>query len=77
MNLTDPLRFERTLAAFDAANREDPHLEHDEQGNAVPKELLYALRMSAVLTEFAPDASEALQLARPLSTYPTLDSASR
>lgn len=63
MNPTDPLRFERTLAAFDAANREDPHLEHDEQGNAVPKELLYALRMSAVLTEFAPDASEALQLA--------------
>lgn len=63
MTPTDPLRFERTLAAFDAANREDPHTEHDEPGNAVPKELLYALRMSAVLTEFAPDASEALQLA--------------
>ena len=63
MNPADPLRFERTLAAFDAANRADPHVDHDEQGNAVPKELLYALRMSAVLTEFAPDASEALQLA--------------
>ena len=63
MNLADPLRFERTLAAFDAANREDPHLDRDEQGNAVPKELLYALRMSAVLTAFAPEASEALQLA--------------
>ena len=60
---TDSLRFERTLAAFDAANREDPNTEHDEQGHAVPKELLYALRMSAVLTEFAPEASEALQLA--------------
>ena len=63
MNLADPLRFERTLAAFDAANREDPHTDHDEQGNAVPKELLYALRMSAVLTWYAPEASEALQLA--------------
>ena len=63
MNLADPLRFERTLAAFDAANREDPHVDHDEQGNAVPKELLYALRMSAVMKEYAPDASEALHLA--------------
>lgn len=63
MRPADPLRFERTLAAFDAANREDPNTERDEQGNAVPKELLYALRMSAVLTEFAPEVSEALQLA--------------
>ena len=63
MNLTNPLRFERTLAAFDAANREDPHTDHDERGNPVPKELLYALRMSAVLSAYAPDASEALQLA--------------
>ena len=63
MNLADPLRFERTLAAFDAANSEDPHTDHDEQGNAVPKELLYALRMSAVLTAYAPEASEALHLA--------------
>ncbi len=63
MNPTDSLRFERTLAAFDDANREDPHTEHDEEGNVVPKELLYALRMSAVLAEFVPDASEALQLA--------------
>ena len=63
MNLADPVRFERTLAAFDAANREDPHTDRDEEGNAVPKELLYALRMTAVLNEYAPEASEALQLA--------------
>lgn len=63
MNPTDPLRFERTLAAFDAANREDPRSEVDEEGNEAPKELLYAQRMSMVLTEFAPDASEALRLA--------------
>ncbi len=63
MNVTNPLRFERTLAAFDAANRQDPHSEVDEDGNEVPKELLYARRMSSVLAKFAPNASEALQLA--------------
>ena len=63
MNVADPRRFERTLAAFDAANRQDPRLDHDEEGNPVPKELLYAQRMSAVLAEFAPSASETLRLA--------------
>lgn len=63
MSPADPLRFERTLAAFDAANREDPRLEYDEAGGLVPKELLYAQRMSATLNKFAPGASEALQLA--------------
>jgi hypothetical protein len=63
MNVADPRRFERTLAAFDAANREDPRLEEDDDGHAVPKELLYAQRMSTMLDEFAPDASEALRLA--------------
>ena len=61
--ITNPLRFERTMTAFDAANREDPRLEYDEEGNPVPKELLYARRMSSVLVKFAPDASEVLQLA--------------
>ncbi|MGB3779972.1 MAG: DUF4202 domain-containing protein [Tunicatimonas sp.] len=63
MDVTNPLRFERTLAAFDAANQEDPRSEVDEDGQEAPKELLYAQRMSAVLDEFAPDASEALRLA--------------
>lgn len=56
-------RLERTLAAFDAANAEDPNLEADEQGQQQPKEWLYGRRMSRVLDEFCPDASEALQLA--------------
>ena len=51
------------MTAFDAANREDPRLDYDEEGNPVPKELLYARRMSSVLAKFAPNASEALQLA--------------
>lgn len=52
-----------TLQAFDEANRQDPNLETDHEGNPYPKELLYAERMSAELAEFAPDASDELQLA--------------
>lgn len=46
---------------FDAANAEDPNTEVYE-GKTYPKELLYAMRMSRKLDEFAPGASEALQL---------------
>jgi hypothetical protein len=56
--IADRKRFEATLAAFDAANAEDPNLD---QGR--PKELLYAQRMSEMLARFAPDASEAVRLA--------------
>jgi len=51
-------RFERAMALFDAANGEDPN-----QDEGQPKELLYARRMSEMLGRFAPDASEAVQLA--------------
>ncbi len=63
MNIIDRTRFNRTLAAFDAANALDPHKEVDEEGKAVPKEMLYGQRMSDVMEDFAPDASECLQLA--------------
>ncbi len=46
---------------FDAANSNDPNMETFE-GKAYPKEVLYAQRMTETLMEFAPDASEALQL---------------
>lgn len=46
---------------FDAANEQDPHIEEYE-GEVYPKELLYAMRMTAQLDSFSPDASEALQL---------------
>lgn len=55
-------RLQRALALFDAANGEDPNREID-QGEEHPKELLYAMRMSQMLSRFAPDASEAVQLA--------------
>ena len=51
-------RFSRTLALFDAANAEDPNLDEGQ-----PKELLYGRRMSDMIGRFAPDASEASQLA--------------
>ena len=73
--ITDPQRFTNTIARFDAANAQDPNRE-----DGRPRELLYAERMTAMLKRFAPDASEAVQLAvraqhiqrwlTPRSTYP-------
>src|SRR5690606_2276212 len=55
-------QFENTVHAIDAVNAQDPHQELVE-GQAVPKELLYSQRMTAMLVEYSPDASEALKLA--------------
>ena len=57
------MRFAAALAAFDAANAEDPRRETDAVGRTWPKEALYARRMSAGLARVAPDAPEAVQLA--------------
>ena len=72
-------RLNKAIAAFDAANAADPNIEIWE-GQSYPKELLYGQRMSACLKSFAPDVSEALQLAArcqhicrwevPRSSYP-------
>ncbi|NNE76802.1 MAG: DUF4202 domain-containing protein [Pricia sp.] len=59
MKTTDKL-----LAAFqrfDEANGKDPNTE-EYLGREYPKELLYAIRMTEKLNDFAPDASEALRL---------------
>lgn len=50
--------FDQAMALFDAANAEDLN-----QQDGQPKELLYSQRMSDMLARFAPDASEAAQLA--------------
>ena len=81
--ISDPQRFERAIALFDAANAEDPNKEAAD-GQEWPKELLYGQRMSEMLERFAPDAPEAVRLAcraqhierwkSPRSDYPmTLD----
>ncbi|MDP2056626.1 MAG: DUF4202 family protein [Thiobacillus sp.] len=51
-------RFSRVMSLFDTANSEDPN-----QDEGQPKELLYAERMSDMIARFAPEASEAAQLA--------------
>jgi hypothetical protein len=56
-------RLAEAFRLFDAANTEDPNLEPNEAGELVPKEVLYAQRMTACLARVAPDAPEAVQLA--------------
>jgi hypothetical protein len=56
--IENPERFKRAIALFDAANAEDPNVDEGQ-----PKELLYAQRMTEMIGRFAPDASEAAQLA--------------
>lgn len=55
-------KFLRSLKDIDSINAEDPHLETAD-GQTYPKELLYSQRMTAMLNEFEPDASEILRLA--------------
>jgi hypothetical protein len=59
-NAEDRLHY--VLRLIDAANSEDPTTERAD-GAAVPKELLYARRMSARLAQFRPGADELLQIA--------------
>jgi hypothetical protein len=59
----DRPRFERALALFDAANAEDPRVDTGPEGHDMPRELLYAQRMTEMINRFAPEASEAAQLA--------------
>ncbi len=59
MATTDKLL--QAFQRFDAANGQDPNIEIY-MGNTYPKEVLYAIRMTKKLNDFAPDASEALQL---------------
>jgi hypothetical protein len=55
-------RFERAIAAIDAANADDPNTIVVD-GVHRPKELAHAELMSAWVTRLKPDASEALRLA--------------
>lgn len=55
-------KISQAFAKFDDANAEDPNLEAV-NGTAVPKELLYARRMSDWLERISPNASTPLRLA--------------
>lgn len=60
--MTNEERFTKVIAMFDDYNQKDPHLE-SWQGQEIPKELLYAQRMSDRLKSYMPDAPEYLVLA--------------
>jgi hypothetical protein len=62
MSIPDKARFQAAIRRFDALNAEDPTLELENEV-PVPKEVLYARRMTECLNRVAPEASEALQLA--------------
>lgn len=55
-------KFNKAIQLIDAANSLDPKKEISE-GKEFPKELLYAIRLTNQLNQFAPNSSEALQLA--------------
>jgi hypothetical protein len=56
------LRFQEAVARFDAENAKDPQSEWV-AGELVPRELLYARRLTDWVLKLEPNASEALQLA--------------
>ena len=74
-----PSPFQNASAWIDAENAQDPNTEI-EQSQSHPKELLYSNRMYKKLMDFAPNASEAVQIAckaqhicrwkMPRETYP-------
>jgi len=55
-------RFNNTIADFDAINAEDPN-KINVGDKSLPKELVYAERLSEMLSRYAPDSSEPLKLA--------------
>ncbi|MGQ0673407.1 MAG: DUF4202 domain-containing protein [Hyphomicrobium sp.] len=60
--MTISSRFESAIADIDAANAADPNTIAD-HGDARPAELVYGERMTAMLMQFFPSATEALRLA--------------
>ncbi|MFA6014335.1 MAG: DUF4202 domain-containing protein [Gallionellaceae bacterium] len=54
--------FQKALSAFDQANAQDPNREMAD-GKELPKELLYAQRMTEMQERYAPEASDAVKLA--------------
>lgn len=59
--MASPEKLQKAFRLFDEANEKDPHTEVW-KGKKFPKELLYAIRMTDKLNDFAPDASEPLRL---------------
>lgn len=61
MSSSNQQMLENALALYDAANSKDPNL-NMEDGEEVPKELLYSKRMLDMLSRFIPDAGDVAKL---------------
>ena len=56
-------RLHQVLRWIDEANSADPNFDHSDGKKAMPKELLYGLRMTAWLERLRPEASDILRIA--------------
>lgn len=54
--------FDKAIELYNAANSKDPNIEQDENGNDVPKELLYSQRMLDMINRFMPEADDVAKL---------------
>ena len=55
-------KLNQVITLIDEANRQDPNIDRDADGNKWPKELLYSMRMTEMLERFKPDADEVAQI---------------
>jgi hypothetical protein len=54
--------FDKAIELYDAANSKDPNMVADENGNDVPKELIYSHRMLDMINRYLPEADEVAKL---------------
>ncbi len=54
--------FDKAIELYDAANSKDPNMVADENGNDVPKELIYSRRMLDMISRYLPEADEVAKL---------------
>lgn len=54
--------FDKAIELYDAANSKDPNMVADENGNDVPKELIYSHRMVDMINRYLPDANDVAKL---------------
>lgn len=61
MTLSAQEKFDKALSLYNEANSQDPNIE-DDNGQEVPKELLYSQRMLDMINRYLPDADDVSKL---------------
>ncbi len=54
--------FNKAIALYDTANSKDPNVVKDDNGNDIPKELIYSHRMLDMINRYLPEADEVAKL---------------